>query len=109
MPGPISLKIIRCTGSLGLINSEVDYNKEAHALRSKMYALKGVETGVKMRAKGDNTQALKKQIDINDYRAVFDDGVVWDHTNLGRRRDGLGEGKVHPSGLSPTGSDVEGC
>ena len=39
---PISLNIIRCTGSLGLINSEVDYNKEAHALRSKMYALKGV-------------------------------------------------------------------
>ena len=58
-------------------------------------------TGVRMRAKGDNTRALKKQININDYRAVFDDGVVWDHTNLGRRRDGLGEGKVHPQRGKP--------
>ena len=54
-----------------------------------------------MGAKGDNTRALKKQININDYWAVFDDGVVWDHTNLGRRRDGLGEGKVHPQRGKP--------
>ena len=62
-----------------------------------------------MGANGDNTRALKKQININDYGAVFDNGVVWDHTNLGRRRDGLGGGKYTIGGENPKGSDMKGC
>ena len=55
-----------------------------------------METGSKVGAGGDNTRPLKMQININD----FDDGVVWDHTNLGRRRDGLG-GVSTPSAGKP--------
>ena len=63
--------------------------------------------GVKMGARGDNTPPLKKQINTNDYRVLFDDGVVWGHANFGEEMT-WARLWYTPCGVGPHGSDVEG-